>query len=271
VVETRHLFLLRHAKSSWDDASIDDHDRPLAPRGRRSAARIADYATKTGIRPDLILCSSATRARQTLERIAPSLGRDAEIRIERSLCGATEDRLLERLHALPEEVDSVMMIGHNPGVQDLAVLLAREGPLRTLLEGKFPTAGLASLAFGSVWWKDLDRKTGVLVDFVIPRRLGLRAAPADDYPGAGVVAGAGWVAAAWPASRLELRLEADGVASALAPVAASFIALVFFSAFLATLASAFAAFFFAAFFFSFFFAMLRAPFSHATSDNPGRG
>jgi phosphohistidine phosphatase len=171
VVETRHLFLLRHAKSNWDDPSIGDHDRPLAPRGRRAVAKIADYATKTGIRPDLILCSSATRARQTLERIAPSLGRDAEIHIERSLYGATEDQLLERLHALPDEVDSAMMIGHNPGVQDLALLLAREGPLRNQLEDKFSTAGLASLAFGGVGWKDLDGETGELVDFVVPRRL----------------------------------------------------------------------------------------------------
>ncbi|MGH2579279.1 MAG: SixA phosphatase family protein [Actinomycetota bacterium] len=172
MVETPHLFLLRHAKSSWGDPSIDDHDRPLAPRGRRSAAKIADYATKKGIRPNLIICSSAIRARQTLERIAPSLGRDAEIHIERSLYGATEDRLLERLHALPDEVDSVMMIGHNPGVQDLALLLASEGPLRTLLDAKFPTAGLATLAFGRVGWKDLDSESGELVDFVVPRRLG---------------------------------------------------------------------------------------------------
>ncbi|HYU93498.1 MAG TPA: histidine phosphatase family protein, partial [Actinomycetota bacterium] len=140
MVETRRLFLLRHAKSSWDDPSIDDHDRPLAPRGRRAAARIADYATKTRIRPDLILCSSAMRARQTLERIAPSLGRDAEIHIERSLYGASQDRLLERLHAIPDEVDSVMMIGHNPGVQDLALLLAKAGPHRSRLADKFPTA-----------------------------------------------------------------------------------------------------------------------------------
>ncbi|HET7869404.1 MAG TPA: histidine phosphatase family protein [Actinomycetota bacterium] len=172
MVDSHHLFLLRHAKSSWDDPSIDDHDRPLAPRGRRAAARIADQATKAAIRPDLILCSSAMRARQTLERIAPSLGRQTEISIERSLYAATEDRLLERLHAVAEEVDSVMMIGHNPGVQDLALLLAREGPLRNLLEDKFPTAGLATLAFGPAGWKDLERESGELVDFVVPRRLG---------------------------------------------------------------------------------------------------
>ncbi len=172
MVETQRLFLLRHGKSSWDDPSIDDHDRPLAPRGRRAAARIADYAMKTGIRPDLILCSSAMRARQTLERIAPGLGRDAETHIERSLYGASQDWLLERLHAIPDEVDSVMMIGHNPGVQDLALLLAKEGPLRSRLADKFPTAGLATLAFGRVGWTDLDSESGELVDFVVPRRLG---------------------------------------------------------------------------------------------------
>jgi phosphohistidine phosphatase len=112
------------------------------------------------------------RARQTLERIAPSLGRDAEIHIERSLYGATEDRLMERLHALPDEVDSVMMIGHNPGVQDLALLLARQGPLRSLLADKFPTAGLATLAFSRLAWEDLGMGSGELVDFEVPKRLG---------------------------------------------------------------------------------------------------
>jgi len=112
------------------------------------------------------------RARQTLDRLASSLGQDAEIHIETSLYEATEDRLLERLLVLPDEVVSVLMIGHNPGVQDLALLLAREGPLRTLLEDKFPTAGLATLAFGRAGWKDLDRGSGELVDFVVPRRLG---------------------------------------------------------------------------------------------------
>ena len=172
MIETEHLYLLRHAKSSWDDVSIDDHDRPLAPRGRRAAARIAEYATKTGIRPNLILCSSATRARQTLERILPSLGEDAEIHFERSLYGATEDRLLERLHGIADVVASVMVIGHNPGVQELALLLAREGALRARLEGKFPTGALATLAFRRIGWENLDRGSGELVDFVSPRRLG---------------------------------------------------------------------------------------------------
>jgi phosphohistidine phosphatase len=172
VIETAHLYLLRHAKSSWDDPSIDDHDRPLAPRGRRAADRIAEYATKRGIRPNLILCSSAMRARQTLERIAPNLGQDAEIHIERSLYGATEDRLLELLHGIPDVVASVMMIGHNPGVQDLALLLTSGGTLRARLEGKFPTAGLATLAFRGIGWENLDRGSGELVDFVVPKGLG---------------------------------------------------------------------------------------------------
>jgi phosphohistidine phosphatase len=168
----KYLFILRHAKSSWDDSSIADHDRPLAPRGRRAAARIAEYAAERGIRPNLVLCSSASRARQTFERIATSLGRGAEVSIEQSLYGATGEQLVERLRAIPNVVRSVMLIGHNPGVQDLGLLLCRASPLRARLEAKFPTGALATLDMGRIGWKNLERGCGELADFVVPRRLG---------------------------------------------------------------------------------------------------
>ena len=151
------LYLLRHAKSSWKDASLDDHDRPLAPRGRKASKAIGRYLRDHDIEPELVLCSSAKRARQTLERLGPA-GVDA--RIEPELYGAGAHALLERLHAVPEDVASVMLIGHNPGMQQLAFTLAG-------LDDKFPTAALAT--FECSRWRSLERAE--LVDYVRPRDL----------------------------------------------------------------------------------------------------
>lgn len=115
--ETRQLFLLRHAKSSWDEPSLADHDRPLAPRGRKAAKRIGAHVRREQIRVALVLCSSARRARETLDLVAPP----GEVRIERELYGATSAELLERVRRVPDDVDAVMLIGHEPAIRDLAV------------------------------------------------------------------------------------------------------------------------------------------------------
>lgn len=160
----KRVFLLRHAKSSWDDPDWADYDRPLAPRGKRASKTMAEYLTKEGIEPDVVLCSSAVRARQTLERIGLT---DTQIVIEDELYGASASGLLERLRRLPEETGSVMLIGHNPAMQDLALSLARDG---SAVEGKYPTAALAELAFeGS--WSGLRPGAAELVSFVTPKAL----------------------------------------------------------------------------------------------------
>src|SRR6266511_3696210 len=111
-----------------DDPALADSERPLAPRGRRASKLIARHFRSERIRPELVLCSPARRARETLERIAGALGDDAEIRIDSELYGASSSDLLARIRALPEGIGSAMLIGHNPGIQDLAVSLAGEGP-----------------------------------------------------------------------------------------------------------------------------------------------
>lgn len=151
------LYLLRHAKSSWKDASLPDHDRPLAPRGRRASKAIGRYLRDQDVVPELVLCSSAKRARQTLERLGPA-GLDA--RIEPELYGASAHELLARLRSVPEQVGSVMLIGHNPAMQQLAYELAG-------LDDKFPTAALATLECSG--WRTLEHAE--LVDFVRPREL----------------------------------------------------------------------------------------------------
>lgn len=164
------LYLLRHAKSSWDDAALADHDRPLAPRGRRAAKKMAKHVHDMGVQPALVLCSSARRARDTLKRIASVLPRDTEVRIEDRLYGASDQDLLERLREIPDETTSAMVVGHNPGLEDLATLLAAPGS-RARLEEKFPTGALATLAIPGAGWTALEGGTAELVDFVVPKGL----------------------------------------------------------------------------------------------------
>ncbi len=138
------LFVLRHAKSSWDDPGIDDHERPLAPRGAKAAALIKDHLRKEEIHPGLVLCSTARRARETLERVDP----DGERSIEEELYSASAGDLIERLKRVPEGVDAVMVIGHNPAMQQLVLALA--GGDATVRE-RFPTGALATLSLQSSW------------------------------------------------------------------------------------------------------------------------
>jgi phosphohistidine phosphatase len=151
---------------------LADHDRPLAGRGRRAAGAIADHLRTGGIEPDLVLCSTARRARETLDAIAPALP-EAAVEFERELYGAGEQELLERLRRLPDTVASVLVIGHNPGIEELAVELAPPGaPLLAELEAKYPTGALAALAFPGDSWTELGAGSADLIGFVRPRDLG---------------------------------------------------------------------------------------------------
>jgi len=161
----KRILLLRHTKSSWDDPSLPDHERPLAPRGRRAAERLAQHLRASGLAPQLVLCSSARRTVETLERLGPAL-EGSEERIEDELYGAGDDDLLERLRRLPEELDRVALIGHNPGIHDLAVLLKRGG--RRL--DRYPTGALAVLEAEGPW-TDLGPGRAKLVSFVTPKEL----------------------------------------------------------------------------------------------------
>lgn len=167
---SHRLYLLRHAKSSWDQPDLSDHDRPLAKRGRRPAKAIARYLREHEIAAELVLCSTALRARETLERIEPVLA-GSDVRYERPLYGASAGELLERLRAVPDAVGSVMLIGHNPAIDELALALVGPGPARRALGPKYPTAALATLAPPGASWRDLDRGEAELVDFVRPRDL----------------------------------------------------------------------------------------------------
>ena len=167
----KRLLLIRHGKSSWDDPALADHERPLAPRGRKAAERIAEHlGGGSDASIDLVLCSSARRTRETLELLSPWLG-DAKVIVEDRLYGASVPDLIERLHDVPDEVGSLAVIGHNPGIQDLTIDLAREGPHVERALKKFPTAAVAVLEFDTPW-AEIGAGGARLVSFTVPKDLG---------------------------------------------------------------------------------------------------
>ncbi len=170
----KNILLLRHAKSSWGDARLGDHERPLSGRGERSADAMARHITKKAPRPDLILCSTAVRARQTLAPLVPLLKPPAPpIALERGLYLAGEEALLQRLRALSDEVGTVLLIGHNEGLWHFAVELAGQGKagLLSALQAKLPTGALVSLRAPIERWRALAPASTALVAFVRPRDL----------------------------------------------------------------------------------------------------
>jgi phosphohistidine phosphatase len=165
------LWLLRHAKSSWSDPGLRDEDRPLAPRGEKAADRMRDYIAAEGIEPQLALCSSALRARQTLASVLPALGPELQVHIEPALYTFEADVLLDRLGRISSDVDSVLLVGHNPAMQGLVVRVADRGDALPDVLRKYPTAGLAEIAFGDGTWDSLATRPGELVRFIAPRDL----------------------------------------------------------------------------------------------------
>jgi phosphohistidine phosphatase len=159
----RTLLILRHAKSSWKDASLPDHERPLNKRGRRDAPRVGRRLRDEGLTPDLILCSTARRARDTAEAVAEASGYEGEIESRPDLYMADSDAYLHALRGLPDDYERVMVVGHNPGLEEL--LEALTGEVEAL-----PTAALAQVELGLRRWRDLDDESeGRLVSLWRPR------------------------------------------------------------------------------------------------------
>jgi phosphohistidine phosphatase len=169
----RTLYLLRHAKSDRGDPELSDIDRPLSPRGRRDAPAMAAYMSERDYRPDLILCSPATRTRETLALLQPVLGPDIRVDFERKLYLGSPDLLLRRLRDVEETVPSVLVMGHNPGLERLAAALAPRGDRRALarMREKYPTCGLAVIHLHIDRWEQTDLGAGTLTDFMAPAEL----------------------------------------------------------------------------------------------------
>jgi phosphohistidine phosphatase len=169
----RTLYLLRHAKSDRGDPELSDIDRPLAPRGRRDVPAMAAYLREHDYRPDLILCSPATRTRETLALLQPGLGPDIPAEYDRKLYLGSPDVLLRRLREVDEAIATVLLIGHNPGLERLAAALAPRGDRRSLarMREKFPTCALAVIHLHIDRWEQADLGAGTLTDFMVPAGL----------------------------------------------------------------------------------------------------
>jgi phosphohistidine phosphatase len=168
----RTLHLLRHAKSDWDDANLGDAERPLAPRGRRAAKRMGAHLAEVGPIPDLVLCSTARRAVDTWTLAAAELRAEPELTLDEGLYLAPPALLLARVRRVSDRVHTLLVVGHNPGFQELAVHLAG-GPRSAAAEriGKFPTAALATFTLAHGGWRELAPEALRLAAFVRPAEL----------------------------------------------------------------------------------------------------
>lgn len=165
------LHLLRHAKSSAEEG-IEDHQRPLSRRGRKAARRIGKHLSATLGTFDLVLCSSARRTRETLDLVLTELSSKPRCMIEDGLYLAGSERLVDRLQRLDARDASVLLIGHNPGLHELALALAdKNSPyFDELVSGKFPTAAFASFDVPA-GWPTLGHSQHQLIGYVTPKSL----------------------------------------------------------------------------------------------------
>jgi phosphohistidine phosphatase len=166
----RRLILTRHAKSSWDDPLIEDHDRPLNARGRLAATELGDFLASRGLEPEEVICSSALRTRETWDRVAGAvIETRPELRYSDKLYQAGPETLLEVLKTA--NAPTVMMLGHNPGIAEFA----RQLPAREILDPnfrRFPTGATLIVDFAIEDWADLVLHQGLMLDFFTPSRSG---------------------------------------------------------------------------------------------------
>lgn len=168
------LTLLRHAKSGWDDPVARDFDRPLNPRGRRGARRMGQHMRDLGLRYDLVIASPAVRVVETLEELWEGYGRVIHAELDKRIYLASVTDLLDVIHDVPDEAGAVLMSGHNPGMEDLVLMLVpdrAEDAARDQVEEKFPTAALAEIVFDVDHWADVKSGSGRLSRFIRPRDL----------------------------------------------------------------------------------------------------
>jgi len=173
---TKKIYLLRHAKSDWANMAISDHDRPLNSRGKEAADLIGHKLASFAFAPDIVVCSTALRAMETLDRVRKSGGFAWHVEHRRRLYGASADTLLTAIHRQDSTAKSVFLVGHNPGLQDLALALASntESDMYHHLDAKLPTGGFLCLEFDVDSFPEISVGSGKLTHFLRPKHEFLR-------------------------------------------------------------------------------------------------
>jgi len=167
------LYFLRHAKAEPGSKVLGDKERPLAPRGLEACETVGAYLKAKGYRPDFALVSSSVRTKQTFAEVTKTAGMGLRHRVEDALYLATAEEILRVLREAEETSGSLMIVGHNPGMHHIALLLAGTEPTppRKVLELKYPTCALAVLHFKAKSWKDVAPGKGEIADFITPGEL----------------------------------------------------------------------------------------------------
>jgi phosphohistidine phosphatase len=175
------LTLLRHAKSTWDDPIARDFDRPLNPRGRRAACAVGREMKALGLAYDMALASPARRVAETLEEVQQAFG-PLPLTWEQRIYLASTETLMELVRTTDDSAGRLLLVGHNPGLENLALLLTREegGPLRGEVEIKYPTGTLAEIGLPVDRWGEVSPGRGTLARFIRPRDLDPELGPDRD-------------------------------------------------------------------------------------------
>ena len=176
------LTLLRHAKSGWDDPVARDFDRPLNAKGRKAAQVMGRHLKGLGLGFDHIIASPARRVQETIAEVAAGYGAAIEPAWDKRLYLASAATLLDVARETPGDADRLLMIGHNPGLEDFVLLLLAGGEpaLVQAVEAKYPTATVAALTFDVDHWADVAAATGTLTRFIRPRDLDPALGPGED-------------------------------------------------------------------------------------------
>lgn len=164
------LYILRHAKAEAGSVTRDDHQRTLTDRGLAAAETMGKYMMRHGIQPDKILCSTAERAMTTWERVQEAYKKPPPVEYSEKLYLASANEILRIVAETPEATTQVLLVGHNPGLHQLCLKLAKEGEeeLLNTLTLKFPTCALAAIAFDG-HWKEIAKARGLLTRFITPK------------------------------------------------------------------------------------------------------
>jgi phosphohistidine phosphatase len=174
------LTLLRHAKSSWDGGPVRDFDRPLNRRGRQAARAVGREMRELGLHFEQVIASPAVRVMETLRDVEEGYGHAIRAAFDRRVYLASTEALLEIVHGASDEAATLLVVGHNPGLENLALLLSADGALKAELAIKYPTGTLTEIQFAADHWADIAKAAGTITRFIRPRDISPELGPDQD-------------------------------------------------------------------------------------------